>query len=187
MSPVSVKCSLHSWFNEILISILLMALCCFMYQLLQIAWVFIRRNAEWKPLQFLAFIFVYRMFEKLKAFEPPTPTFSVSMHKIALLSFALPLLLNAIVSLEHVHHWCEVYMKINISFSYAIYYGDICGFYGNVHIAFQVHSSFICVSSGGRRRWRTDDEDGKKAASFSCIGLWLYSYCILGMFSVRLI
>lgn len=41
-----------------------------------IAWVFIRRNAEWKPLQFLAFIFVYRMFEKLKAFEPPTPTFS---------------------------------------------------------------------------------------------------------------
>lgn len=41
-----------------------------------IAWVFINRNAEWKPLQFLAFTFVYRIFEKLKAFEPPTPTFT---------------------------------------------------------------------------------------------------------------
>ncbi|KAH0757133.1 hypothetical protein KY290_020626 [Solanum tuberosum] len=41
-----------------------------------IAWVFINRNAEWKPLQFLAFAFVYRIFEKLKAFEPPTPTFT---------------------------------------------------------------------------------------------------------------
>ncbi|KAF5948157.1 hypothetical protein ACSBR2_027053 [Camellia fascicularis] len=41
------------------------------------AWVFIKRNAEWKPLQFLAFVFVYRIFEKLKAFEPPTsPTFT---------------------------------------------------------------------------------------------------------------
>ncbi|CAH9146804.1 unnamed protein product [Cuscuta epithymum] len=35
------------------------------------AWVFIKRNAEWKPLQFLAFVFVYRIFEKLKALEPP--------------------------------------------------------------------------------------------------------------------
>ncbi|KAF6154787.1 hypothetical protein GIB67_032399 [Kingdonia uniflora] len=34
------------------------------------AWIFIMRNAEWKPLQFLAFAFVYRIFEKLKAFEP---------------------------------------------------------------------------------------------------------------------
>ncbi|XP_059665763.1 protein CHLOROPLAST J-LIKE DOMAIN 1, chloroplastic isoform X2 [Cornus florida] len=34
------------------------------------AWIFIKRNAEWKPLQFLAFVFVYRIFEKLKAFEP---------------------------------------------------------------------------------------------------------------------
>ncbi|XP_042491683.1 uncharacterized protein LOC122071394 isoform X2 [Macadamia integrifolia] len=35
------------------------------------AWILIRRNAEWKPLQFLAFVFVYRVFEKLKSFEPP--------------------------------------------------------------------------------------------------------------------
>ncbi|KAG0498273.1 hypothetical protein HPP92_002580 [Vanilla planifolia] len=33
-------------------------------------WAFIQRHAEWKPLQFLAFIFFYRIFEKLKAFEP---------------------------------------------------------------------------------------------------------------------
>ncbi|XP_057962553.1 protein CHLOROPLAST J-LIKE DOMAIN 1, chloroplastic isoform X2 [Malania oleifera] len=33
-------------------------------------WVVIKRNAEWKPLQFLGFVFVYRIFEKLKAFEP---------------------------------------------------------------------------------------------------------------------
>ncbi|XP_065031274.1 protein CHLOROPLAST J-LIKE DOMAIN 1, chloroplastic-like isoform X2 [Musa acuminata AAA Group] len=33
-------------------------------------WVLIQQNAEWKPLQFLAFIFFYRIFEKLKAFEP---------------------------------------------------------------------------------------------------------------------
>lgn len=36
------------------------------------AWIFFKRNAEYKPLQFLAFVFVYRIFEKLKAFEPPT-------------------------------------------------------------------------------------------------------------------
>ncbi|OMO72070.1 hypothetical protein CCACVL1_17961 [Corchorus capsularis] len=35
------------------------------------AWIAIQRNAEYKPLQFLAFAFVYRIFEKLKAFEPP--------------------------------------------------------------------------------------------------------------------
>ncbi|XP_042000076.1 uncharacterized protein LOC121749568 [Salvia splendens] len=41
------------------------------------AWIFIRGYAEYKPLQFLAFVFVYRIFEKLKAVEPPSsPTFS---------------------------------------------------------------------------------------------------------------
>ncbi|KAK4282937.1 hypothetical protein QN277_014250 [Acacia crassicarpa] len=35
------------------------------------AWVLIKRNAEYKPLQFLAFAFVYRLFEKLKSFEAP--------------------------------------------------------------------------------------------------------------------
>ncbi|XP_027104650.1 protein CHLOROPLAST J-LIKE DOMAIN 1, chloroplastic-like isoform X1 [Coffea arabica] len=41
------------------------------------AWIFIQRSAEYKPLQFLAFVFVYRIFEKLKAFEPPvSPTFT---------------------------------------------------------------------------------------------------------------
>ncbi|KAL2942597.1 Acetylornithine aminotransferase [Bienertia sinuspersici] len=42
-----------------------------------IAWIFIKRQAEWKPIQFLGFVFVYRIFEKLKAFEPPlSPTFT---------------------------------------------------------------------------------------------------------------
>jgi hypothetical protein len=46
---------------------------------LQAVWIIIKRNAEYKPLQFLAFAFVYRIFEKLKAFEPPaSPTYSVS-------------------------------------------------------------------------------------------------------------
>nr|CAD1836174.1 unnamed protein product [Ananas comosus var. bracteatus] len=35
-------------------------------------WIFIKRSAEWKPLQFLAFAFFYRIFEKLKSFEPAT-------------------------------------------------------------------------------------------------------------------
>ncbi|KAK1409751.1 hypothetical protein QVD17_36280 [Tagetes erecta] len=39
-----------------------------------IAWIFFARNAEWKPVQFLSFVFVYRIFEKLKAFEPPAST-----------------------------------------------------------------------------------------------------------------
>ncbi|KAJ6296589.1 hypothetical protein OIU78_022327 [Salix suchowensis] len=40
-------------------------------------WILIKRNAEYKPLQFLAFAFVYRIFEKLKSFEPPvSPTYS---------------------------------------------------------------------------------------------------------------
>ncbi|CAN0830612.1 Protein CHLOROPLAST J-LIKE DOMAIN 1, chloroplastic [Linum grandiflorum] len=41
------------------------------------AWILIKRSAEYKPLQFLAFAFVYRLFEKLKATEPavsPTVT-----------------------------------------------------------------------------------------------------------------
>ncbi|CAO2837008.1 unnamed protein product [Amaranthus hypochondriacus] len=42
-----------------------------------IAWSFIQRNAEWKPMQFMGFVFVYRIFEKLKSFEPPvSPTFT---------------------------------------------------------------------------------------------------------------
>ncbi|PKI58028.1 hypothetical protein CRG98_021608 [Punica granatum] len=42
-----------------------------------VAWVLIKQNAEYKPLQFLAFVFVYWIFEKWKAFEPPvSPTFT---------------------------------------------------------------------------------------------------------------
>ncbi|TKY61340.1 DNA/RNA polymerase [Spatholobus suberectus] len=41
------------------------------------AWILVKRSAEYKPLQFLAFAFVYRLFEKLKAFESPaTPIYS---------------------------------------------------------------------------------------------------------------
>ncbi|KAB1202530.1 hypothetical protein CJ030_MR8G028569 [Morella rubra] len=41
------------------------------------AWIIIKHNSEYKPLQFLAFAFVYRIFEKLKAFEPPaSPTYT---------------------------------------------------------------------------------------------------------------
>ncbi|KAI3915673.1 hypothetical protein MKX01_015498 [Papaver californicum] len=41
------------------------------------AWIVIKRSAEWKPLQFLAFVFVYRIFEKLKSSEPSvSPTFN---------------------------------------------------------------------------------------------------------------
>ncbi|XP_022719078.1 uncharacterized protein LOC111277128 [Durio zibethinus] len=41
------------------------------------AWIVIQRIAEYKPLQFLAFAFVYRIFEKLKASEPPvSPTYT---------------------------------------------------------------------------------------------------------------
>ncbi|KAK1283286.1 hypothetical protein QJS10_CPB21g00049 [Acorus calamus] len=40
-------------------------------------WSFIQRQAEWKPLQFLGLVFFYRIFEKLKSFEPATsPTFT---------------------------------------------------------------------------------------------------------------
>ncbi|XP_074292790.1 protein CHLOROPLAST J-LIKE DOMAIN 1, chloroplastic [Silene latifolia] len=40
------------------------------------AWIFIKRSAEWKPVQFLAFVYVYRLFEKLKSFEAPaSPVF----------------------------------------------------------------------------------------------------------------
>ncbi|GAB2277623.1 hypothetical protein Dimus_012332 [Dionaea muscipula] len=41
------------------------------------AWILFRPGDEWKPLQILAFIFVYRVFEKLKSFEPSvSPTFT---------------------------------------------------------------------------------------------------------------
>ncbi|CAI0464799.1 unnamed protein product, partial [Linum tenue] len=38
--------------------------------LLQTAWILFKRSAEYKPLQFLTFAFVYRVFEKLKSYEP---------------------------------------------------------------------------------------------------------------------
>ncbi|XP_038716087.1 uncharacterized protein LOC120009536 [Tripterygium wilfordii] len=37
-------------------------------------WIVVKRNVEYKPLQFLAFAFVYRIFEKLKSFEAPVST-----------------------------------------------------------------------------------------------------------------
>lgn len=41
------------------------------------AWIAIKHYAEYKPLQFLAFAFVYRFFEKLKSFEPAvSPTYT---------------------------------------------------------------------------------------------------------------
>ncbi|XP_057462125.1 protein CHLOROPLAST J-LIKE DOMAIN 1, chloroplastic [Actinidia eriantha] len=41
------------------------------------AWILIKQNADWQPLQYLTLVFVYRVFEKLKSAEPPTsPTFT---------------------------------------------------------------------------------------------------------------
>lgn len=36
------------------------------------AWILFKRDAEYKPLQFMALAFVYRIFEKLAAHEPPS-------------------------------------------------------------------------------------------------------------------
>lgn len=41
-----------------------------------IAWILIKRTAEWQPVQFISFVYVYRIFEKLKTFEPPVSTFT---------------------------------------------------------------------------------------------------------------
>ncbi|GFZ05970.1 hypothetical protein Acr_18g0001400 [Actinidia rufa] len=44
------------------------------------AWILIKQNADWQPLQYLTLVFVYRVFEKLKSAEPPTsPTFTVEL------------------------------------------------------------------------------------------------------------
>lgn len=74
--------------ENLLASILLQnILCCYILVWLsalslQTAWVFIKRNAEWKPLQFLTIVFMYRIFEKLKSSEPPvSSTFMVSFAK----------------------------------------------------------------------------------------------------------
>jgi hypothetical protein len=49
------------------------------YYFLQTAWIVVTRSADYKPLQFLAFAFVYRLFEKLKSFESPkSSTINVS-------------------------------------------------------------------------------------------------------------
>lgn len=39
-------------------------------------WIFVQHAAEYKPLQFLAFVYFYRIFEKLKTYEAPASTFS---------------------------------------------------------------------------------------------------------------
>ncbi|XP_078173480.1 chloroplast J-like domain 1 [Carex rostrata] len=42
------------------------------------AWIFITRSSQWRPMQFMAFAFFYRIFEKLKAFEPNVaPTYNI--------------------------------------------------------------------------------------------------------------
>ncbi|KAJ6762973.1 CHLOROPLAST J-LIKE DOMAIN 1 [Salix purpurea] len=62
------------------------------------AWILIKRSAEYKPLQFLAFAFVYRIFEKLKAFEPPvSPTYTEEVFgSMAFASLAYTGILNLI-------------------------------------------------------------------------------------------
>ncbi|KAF3573142.1 hypothetical protein F2Q69_00060499 [Brassica cretica] len=41
------------------------------------AWIAIQRSVEYKPLQFMSFVFVYIIFEKLKSFEAPSsPTYN---------------------------------------------------------------------------------------------------------------
>ncbi|KAK4757032.1 hypothetical protein SAY87_007159 [Trapa incisa] len=75
------------------------------------AWVLVKQNAEYKPLQFLTFVFVYRIFEKLKTFEPPvSPTFTedgedpgraVRMGKRLLRSLALVFGCIAFISLAY--------------------------------------------------------------------------------------
>lgn len=65
---------------------------------LQSAWIAIQRSVEYKPLQFMSFVFMYIIFEKLKSFEAlssPTLTWVlikfdalclVSMHLVAVLT-----------------------------------------------------------------------------------------------------
>ncbi|KGN65791.1 uncharacterized protein LOC101213790 [Cucumis sativus] len=75
------------------------------------AWVLIKGSAEYKPLQFLAFAFVYRIFEKLKAFEPAvSPSFTedgedsgrgIRMGKRLLRSLALVFGCIAVISLGY--------------------------------------------------------------------------------------
>ncbi|CDY69864.1 BnaCnng65710D, partial [Brassica napus] len=36
------------------------------------AWIAIQRSVEYKPLQFMSFVFMYIIFEKLKSFEAPS-------------------------------------------------------------------------------------------------------------------
>ncbi|KAJ8562783.1 hypothetical protein K7X08_031235 [Anisodus acutangulus] len=82
------------------------------------------------PLQFLAFVFVYRIFEKLKAFEPPTPTFTEvgedegRMGKRLLRSLALVFGCIALASLGYTGllNFIEI---SNLSFSTNNSYGDL--------------------------------------------------------------
>jgi len=58
---------------------------------LQTVWILVQRNADWKPLQFLAFAFFYRVFEKLKSFEPEVaPVLNVSFKKNQVYLFFVP-------------------------------------------------------------------------------------------------
>lgn len=83
-----------------MIHLLLMKLNSYFYCFLQTAWVLIKRSAEYKPLQFLAFAFVYRIFEKLKAFEPAvSPSFTVRQERAPLFFFFFPI--SHTVNMEH--------------------------------------------------------------------------------------
>jgi len=47
---------------------------------IQVVWIAIMGNADWKPLQFLCFAFFYRILQKLRATEPAiTPIYNVRL------------------------------------------------------------------------------------------------------------
>ncbi|KAG9146610.1 hypothetical protein Leryth_014631, partial [Lithospermum erythrorhizon] len=73
-------------------------------------WVFVKRNAEYKPLQFLGFVFMYRIFEKLKATEPyVAPSFNVSFSEYFSCSVCFDGILNETYLL--VHHMSELILQ----------------------------------------------------------------------------
>jgi hypothetical protein len=50
---------------------------------IQVVWIAIMGNADWKPLQFLCFAFFYRILQKLRATEPAiTPIYNVRLFQM---------------------------------------------------------------------------------------------------------
>lgn len=136
----------------------------FFYCFVQTAWALLSGGAEYKPLQFLAFAFVYRIFEKLKASEPAvSPSFTVCWEARKNTYFFLSIFCfqYRIQRIWSMQHFAVIVVPI-----------FVC-----------THIWYFILTAGRWWRFRTRYTDGKADTTISCSSVWMYCCFLFGISS----